>query len=83
MQLEISRTCMFLSTAEEIWESMCHTYSKGRDAAQMFELKTRIHNTKQGILFIIEYYTVIKGFWLELYQYQSLRMKFSIDATMH
>ncbi|RVW30585.1 hypothetical protein CK203_086063 [Vitis vinifera] len=80
---EISRTCMFLSTAKEIWESVCHTYSKVRDAAQMYELKTRIHNTKQGILSVTEYYNVIKSLWLELDQYQNLRMKCSIDATMH
>lgn len=38
----------------------------------MFELKTRIHNTKQGIIFVIEYYNVIKGLWLELDQYHNL-----------
>ena len=74
---------MFLSTTKEIWESVCHTYSKVRDAAQMYELKTRIHNTKQGILSVTEYYNVIKSLWLELDQYQNLRMKCSIDATMH
>ena len=83
MQPEISRTCMFLSTAKEIWESVCHTNSKVKDAAQMYELKTRIQNTKQGILSITEYYNVIKSRWLELDQYQNLRMKCSIDAAMH
>ncbi|RVW55090.1 hypothetical protein CK203_067093 [Vitis vinifera] len=83
MQPEISRTCMFLSTAKEIWESVCHTYFKVRDATQMYELKIRIHNTKQGILFVTEYYNVIRSLWLELDQYQNLRMKCSIDATMH
>ena len=54
IQPEMSHTCMFLSTAKEIWESVCHTYSKVRDAAQTYELKTRIHNTKQGILSVTE-----------------------------
>ena len=49
----------------------------------MYELKTRIQNTKQGILSITEYYNVIKSRWLELDQYQNLRMKCSIDAPRH
>ena len=65
------------------WESVCHTYFKVRDATPMYELKIRIHNTKQGILFVTEYYNVIRSLWLELDQYQNLRMKCSVDATMH
>ena len=83
MQPEISRTCMFLSRAKEIWESVYHTYSKVRDATQMFELKTRIHSTKQSILSITEYCNVIKSLWLGLDQYQNLRMQCSIAATIH
>lgn len=40
MQPNICHTCMFLSIAKEIWDSMFHIYSKVRDAAKMFELKT-------------------------------------------
>ena len=50
MQPEIRRTCMFPPTAKEIWESVCQTYSKVRDASQIFDLKTKIYNTKQGTL---------------------------------
>ncbi|KAL6331497.1 hypothetical protein AAG906_011437 [Vitis piasezkii] len=35
----ISNTCMFLTTAKEIWDSIHRTYSKARDAAQVYEIK--------------------------------------------
>ena len=34
-------------------------YSKVQDAAQIYELKTKIHDPKQGTLSIHEYYSVI------------------------
>ena len=83
MQPEISRTCMFLPIAKEVRESVCQTYSKVRDAAQIFDLKTKIHNTKQGTLSVTEYYNIVIGLWLELDQYQNLKMKCSTDAAMH
>lgn len=45
---------MFLSTAKKIWEAIQQTYSKVRDATQIYELKTKVHNTKQGTLSITE-----------------------------
>ena len=35
MNPEISDTCMFLTTAKAIWDSIQRTYSKARDAAQV------------------------------------------------
>ncbi|RVW34419.1 L-arabinokinase [Vitis vinifera] len=83
MQPEISRTCMFLSRAKEIWESVYHTYSKVRDATQMFELRQGFTVPKQSILSITEYCNVIRSLWLGLDQYQNLRMQCSIAATIH
>ncbi|RVW92470.1 Retrovirus-related Pol polyprotein from transposon TNT 1-94 [Vitis vinifera] len=34
---EISDTCMFLATAKDIWDAIQQTYSKARDAAQVYE----------------------------------------------
>ena len=41
---EISGTCMFLTTAKEIWETIRQTYSKVRDAAQIYEIKQKKFN---------------------------------------
>ncbi|KAK4437689.1 hypothetical protein Salat_0102900 [Sesamum alatum] len=82
MQPKISGNCMFLTTAQEIWESVRQTYSKMKDAALMYEIKTKISSTKQGTRSVTEYYNLMKSFWLELDHYQSIKMKCSDDAVM-
>ena len=83
MQSEISLTCMFLFIAKETWDAIHQTYSKVRDVAQIYELKTKIHDVKQGTISIIEYYSVIKGLWLELDHYQSFKTECNKDATIY
>ncbi|RVW46161.1 Retrovirus-related Pol polyprotein from transposon RE1 [Vitis vinifera] len=39
MTPEISNTCMFLAIAKDIWDAIQQTYSKARDAAQVYEVK--------------------------------------------
>ena len=56
MQPEISGNCMFLSTAKNIWDMVKRTYSKVKDAALAYEIKIKIHSTKQGTMSTIEYY---------------------------
>ena len=48
MMPEISDTCMFLATAKDIWDAIQQTYSKARDAAQVYEVKVKMIAAKQG-----------------------------------
>ena len=79
---EISDTVMFLSTAQEIWEAIRQTYSKVDDAAQVFEIKTKLAATKQGSRSVTEYANLLKNLWHELDYYQVLEMKNSKDAAV-
>ena len=65
MEQEISQTRMFLPTTKELWELVMVTYSDPENSAQIFELKSKIHEIKQGDQVVIEYY-ILKGFWQEL-----------------
>lgn len=38
---EITDTCMFLNSAKEIWNAMEQTYSKAKDAAQIYDVKVK------------------------------------------
>ena len=38
---EISDTCMFLATTNNIWDAVQQTYSKARDTAQVYEVKVK------------------------------------------
>jgi len=41
MTPEISRNCMFFSTAKEIWKNLCQTYFMKKDTATYYEIETK------------------------------------------
>ena len=45
---KISDTYMFLKSAKEIWEAVEQTYSKAKDAAQIYDVKVKTVAAKQG-----------------------------------
>lgn len=47
MKPEIGQPFLYLSTAKNVRDAMTKTYFKKGNAAQIFELKMTIHNTKQ------------------------------------
>lgn len=63
MLTRISDTCMFLRYAKEIWDAIQQTYSKVNDAVQIYELKTKIQATKQGVRSVIEYSSLLRDLW--------------------
>lgn len=73
---------MFLKTTWEIWEAICQTYSKMRDVALIYEIKTKISSTKQGTCSVIEYYNLVKSFWLELGYYHNVKTNCNKDVGM-
>ncbi|XP_052206803.1 LOW QUALITY PROTEIN: 1-phosphatidylinositol-3-phosphate 5-kinase FAB1B-like [Diospyros lotus] len=81
MQPEISRNFMFLSTAKAVWEIAQQTYSKLQDASVIFEVKIKITATKQSQLTVMDYYNLMRGLWLELDQYQPIKMVCREDAA--
>jgi len=82
MTPEISDTCMFLSTAKEIWEAVRQTYSKVQDAAQVYEVKLRAAATKQGTSTVTEYANILQSLWQQLDHYRCIKMKCKKDAAM-
>jgi len=71
---------MFFSTAKEIWENLCHTYSMKKNTATCYEIENKIFNTNQGSLSVTNYYGVLNGLWIKLDQYQNLKMKCTYDS---
>ncbi|XP_071918696.1 uncharacterized protein [Coffea arabica] len=61
MLSEISDTCMFLPTAQDIWTAIRQTYSKEGDAALIYEIKTKISATKQGNLSVTQYANLLQN----------------------
>ena len=48
MTEEISDNCMFLGIAKNIWKSLEESYSKAKDAAQIYDVKVKTMGAKQG-----------------------------------
>ncbi|KAJ1417838.1 hypothetical protein SESBI_16299 [Sesbania bispinosa] len=83
MTPEISRNCMFFASAREILDNLSQTYSMKKDIVACYELENKIFSTKQGVLSVTDYYSVLNGLWIELDQYQNLKMKCTTDfATL-
>ncbi|KAI4297873.1 hypothetical protein L6164_037734 [Bauhinia variegata] len=73
---------MFLETSKQIWEMVKKTYSKAQDVAVVYELKTRIANTKQGNLSVTEYYNLLTNLWQEMDMYRKLKVREDTQAIL-
>nr|KYP52256.1 hypothetical protein KK1_025860 [Cajanus cajan] len=82
MVLKISDTCMFLNSAKAIWFTVEETYSKAKDAAQIYEVKVKTMAAKQGTKTVMEYANQLKSLWMELDHYRVIKAKFSEDLTI-
>ncbi|KAJ0085405.1 hypothetical protein Patl1_07178 [Pistacia atlantica] len=78
---EINDTFMFLPASKEIWETAKETYSKVRDCAQIYEIKTKIYGIKQGDHLVTEYANLLKNLWQEMDHYRCIEMRCSDDAA--
>ncbi|RDX85726.1 hypothetical protein CR513_33043, partial [Mucuna pruriens] len=44
------------------------------DSSACYDIGSKIFNSRQGTLSVIEYYLTLNGLWIELDQYQGLKM---------
>ncbi|RDX81797.1 hypothetical protein CR513_37480, partial [Mucuna pruriens] len=65
---------MFYSSVREIWENLIETYSMKKDSTACYDIESKIFNSRQGTLSVIENYGTLNGLWIELDQYQGLKM---------
>jgi len=81
MTEEISDNCMFLGTTKNIWKSLEESYSKAKDATQIYDVKVKTMGAKQGNKTITQYANHLKTLWMELDQYRVIKAKCSEDTT--
>ena len=81
MTPEISDTCMFLATTKYIWDAIQQTYSKAKDAAQVYEVKVKTIAAKQGSKTVTEYANQLKTLWQELDHYRVIKTKCPEDVV--
>ncbi|GAV64829.1 UBN2_3 domain-containing protein, partial [Cephalotus follicularis] len=66
MESHISRTYLFLRTAKAIWDAVNKNYSDLENASQVFEIKNKLKDLRQGGIDITEYFNELQMLWQEL-----------------
>ncbi|GMJ04700.1 hypothetical protein HRI_004139200 [Hibiscus trionum] len=69
MEGHISRTYLFFKTAKETWDAIKENYSDLGNASQVFEIKLKLKDIRQGTLKVTQYYNNLKILWQELDMY--------------
>ena len=59
---------MFLPIAQDVWDSVRETYFDLENSSQIFELKSKLWQTKQGDCEVTIYYNEMVTLWQELGQ---------------
>ncbi|KAG8498075.1 hypothetical protein CXB51_007302 [Gossypium anomalum] len=69
MEGHISRTYLFFKTAKDMWDAVKENYSDLGNAFQVFEIKLKLKDIRQGTLEVTHYYNNLKILWQELDMY--------------
>ncbi|XP_073282737.1 uncharacterized protein, partial [Primulina huaijiensis] len=81
IQPQLARGYLLLDTAQKIWEATAQTYSQSGNDAQIYELRRKIHETKQSEMTIAQYFSELSSLWQELDYYQDFQASCPADAT--
>ncbi|XP_073064013.1 uncharacterized protein [Primulina eburnea] len=71
MDTSIAKPHLFMKSAQEVWDSVHETYFDLENSSQIFELKTRLWQSKQGNRDVTSYYNEMVAWWQELDQYHN------------
>ncbi|KAH7569821.1 hypothetical protein JRO89_XS05G0004100 [Xanthoceras sorbifolium] len=77
MEADICQGYIFFSTASDLWEAVNLTYSNMGNDAQLYELKCKVHDTKQGNMTVTAYYNSLNRLW----NYQEYNLKCVEDSV--
>ena len=60
---EIGQNLMFYGTAKEIWDVAKETYSDNDNTTELLEIKSSLHDLRQGDLSATQYINTLTRFW--------------------
>ena len=82
MHRHMIETCKFLATTKDIWDAIQQTYSKARDAAQVYKVKVKMIAAKRGSKTVTKYVYQLKTLWQELDHYGEVKTKCHKDVVV-
>ncbi|KZV23338.1 hypothetical protein F511_02239 [Dorcoceras hygrometricum] len=66
MEPNISRRYLWFKTANEVWDAVRRMYSDLGNASQLFELRSKLKEIKQGSNSVTHYFSELQELWQEL-----------------
>ncbi|KAI5395046.1 hypothetical protein KIW84_061596 [Lathyrus oleraceus] len=72
MTNEIGENFMFYDTVKEIWDAVKETYSNVDNTFVIFEIKSILHDLRQGESFVTEYFNILNKHWQQLDIYEEV-----------
>ncbi|KZV19361.1 hypothetical protein F511_25096 [Dorcoceras hygrometricum] len=66
MEPNISRRYLWFKTAHEVWDAVRRMYSDLGNASQLFELRSKLKEIKQGSNSVTHYFSELQELWQEL-----------------
>ena len=79
--ITIAKGYLLLDIAREIWSVASQTYSQVGHDAQIFEIRKKVYETKQGEWLIFQYHIELNSLWQELDYYQDFQVECPNDAS--
>ncbi|KAG8501502.1 hypothetical protein CXB51_003813 [Gossypium anomalum] len=81
MEGHISRTYLFFKTVKDMWDAVKENYSDLGNASQVFEIKLKLKDIRQGTLKVTHYYNNLKILWQELDMYYEADWSEGLEHT--
>ncbi|XP_020271826.1 uncharacterized protein LOC109846996 [Asparagus officinalis] len=83
MEDTIGETYLFYPIAKGIWDAVNLAYSDFMDTSQIYELRNRARNLRQGELDVTQYFNALIKLWQEMDLFQSYNWKDPEDAVLY
>ncbi|GAV72597.1 UBN2_3 domain-containing protein, partial [Cephalotus follicularis] len=81
MQAHITHSFLLLDSANKIWSAAAPTYSQTSNDVRVYDLKKRVHETKQGEMTVAQYFAKLNTLWQELDFYEDFQPECPVDTT--
>ncbi|KAG8375959.1 hypothetical protein BUALT_Bualt09G0013400 [Buddleja alternifolia] len=83
MTNDIGENFMYYGTAKEIWHAATETYSNVNNTSAIFEIKSILHDLRQGDSTVTEYFNTLTRHWQQLDIYEELVWKCPEDGLLY
>ena len=83
MEAEVSQNFILCDTAKQLWDTINLMYSNLNNDSQPYDLRRKVHQTKQGSLSATAYFNILNQCWMELDLYQDFEWKSEEDFLQY